>query len=43
MRFRSLACDGADGGAPPFDAAFDYPNANAPRSDNEFSLGPSTL
>jgi hypothetical protein len=36
MRFRSLGCDGADEGARYFDATFDCPNADAPRSDARF-------
>jgi hypothetical protein len=53
MRFRSLGCDGADegagqfevpgGNAQRFDATFDCPDANVPRSKDEFSPGPSTL
>jgi len=52
MRFRSLDCDGADEGArnsasrmgcAALSRHFDCPNADAPRSNDEFSLGPSTL
>jgi hypothetical protein len=53
MHFRSLDCDSADedawkfdvpdGNARRFDAPFDCPNADALRSNDEFSLGPSTL
>ena len=53
MRFGSVDCDGADEGARYFgipegnarrlDATFDCPNAHAPCSNHEFSLGRSTL
>jgi len=53
MCFCGLDCDGADEGARyfgvpdrnarRFHATFDRPNADAPRSNDEFSLGPSTF
>jgi hypothetical protein len=53
MGFRSLHFDGADDAAREFGipdrnarrfhATFDRPKADAPRSSDEFILGPSTL
>src|SRR5438477_8181275 len=53
MRFRSIDCDGADerarwfdapnGNARPSDVTFDGTHANAPRSNDEFTIGLPTL